>query len=179
MAHESLSRTEAIQYYKAAVAALPAPPPQNQTITGELARWSEQALWRTAAITAAERKPYSDVLEILRLYVNYSARWPATFRPRHRSTLLRLHLHILSLNPPPSPTSQRPGRLAWLHEARTIVAELRAVLTGSTKFPASGTRNAAVESFADGCVRLWEASGSPGDQADWVIDVCFSPAWSS
>lgn len=53
------------------------------------------------------------------------------------------------------------------------MAEARAVLTGSTRFPASGSRNTAVEAFVDACVRVWEAGGATSDQADWVIDIIY------
>ncbi|KZV98926.1 TPR-like protein [Exidia glandulosa HHB12029] len=170
MASELVSPADALGYYTSVIQLLPPPAPANPP--GELARWAERALWR-ACILSAQSLPASEVLPVMRTYVAHTSRWPAAFRPRHRSTVLRLHLHALSLCAPPGPSSQRPGRLAWLHETRTTVAEARAVLTGSTRFPASGARNVAVEAFVDGCVRVWEAGGATGEQADWLIDIIY------
>ncbi len=61
----------------------------------------------------------------------------------------------------------------WLHSARSIVQEYRAILTSSTKFPCAGQRNIKVEEFVDLCVAIWEAHGAVGEQAGWVIDVRF------
>ncbi|KAH7100390.1 hypothetical protein BKA62DRAFT_750276 [Auriculariales sp. MPI-PUGE-AT-0066] len=173
LAHEALGHPDAISPYKTAIAALPAPPPTTINPPTELARWSERALWRFVCLTVTDGQSFDQVLDALRTYLSHSARWPAPFRPRHRSTLLRLHLHVLSLNPPPSWTSSKPGRLQWLHETRTTVSELRSVLTGSMSFPGSGKRNIPVEKFVDTCVRLWEVGGANADQADWVIDVMY------
>jgi hypothetical protein len=69
----------------------------------------------------------------------------------------------------PTPQSSTTN---WLHSARSIVQEYRAILTSSTKFPRAGQRNMKVEEFVDLCVALWESHGAVGEQAGWVIDVC-------
>lgn len=70
--------------------------------------------------------------------------------------------------------SQSTTTTNWLQSARSIVQEYRSILTASTKFPRAGQRNMKVEEFVDLCVAIWEAHGAIGEQAGWVIDVCYS-----
>lgn len=54
-----------------------------------------------------------------------------------------------------------------------MINEYRDILRATTKFPKAGTPNVAVEEFVDLCVTVWESDGAIGDNAGWVIDVCF------
>lgn len=152
----------------------------------ELWRWAERLIWR--AVILATRihdighNGEDSVWTWLSHYTACSAYWPATFRTQHRSTVLTIHLRALVLrvhsanasaafssSPAPPPDLDKPP--PWLHTARSVVQEYRAILTVSTHFPRAGERNIKVEEFVDMCVAVWEASGAAGDYANWVIDV--------
>ncbi|KAG6840608.1 hypothetical protein C0991_005556 [Blastosporella zonata] len=154
----------------------------------ELWRWVERLLWRAIVLSARVANPdskstatsHEDVWTWLRLYAGCSIYWPATFRTSHRSTIsvlyfratiLRYHpLHAPSPSPQPT-TSTTGGEKGWLHAARTVVNDYRAILGVCTTFPRAGERNVRVEDFVDLCVGVWEAGGASGDGAGWVIDI--------
>jgi hypothetical protein len=153
----------------------------------ELWRWAERLIWRAVILTAStgnihEDKKEDSVWTWLSHYTSCSAHWPATFRTQHRSTISVLHLHALILRTTsvsPLTASLRPTlRLQdprkspdWVHTARSVVQEYRAILTASTRFPRAGERNVKVEDLVDLCIAVWEASGEAGDSTGWVIDV--------
>ncbi|EEB98972.1 hypothetical protein MPER_01424, partial [Moniliophthora perniciosa FA553] len=103
--------------------------------------------------------------------------WPSEFRTSHRSTISVLYLRALALRyrsthvPAQTSISESPKPPAWMHTARSVVQEYRAILSKSTKFPRAGERNYKVEDFVDLCVAVWEASGGIGDYTGWVLDV--------
>ncbi|KAF5364728.1 hypothetical protein D9757_012498 [Collybiopsis confluens] len=146
-------------------------------------------------------------------YSNCSAYWPANFCPSHRSTISVIYLRALVLrygdtssSPSsflPHPASSLPPSYLsssssssssppsqWMHTARNLIQEYRAVLNVSTRFPKAGERNYKVEDFADLCVAVWESmvvsrgrgrgsggSGGSGEEyAGWVLDVLW---WST
>ncbi|KDR72826.1 hypothetical protein GALMADRAFT_252100 [Galerina marginata CBS 339.88] len=73
-----------------------------------------------------------------------------------------------------SSTTIQPHPLAqssWMHTARSIVQDYRAILDASTSFPRAGERNVKVEEFVELCVKVWEAAGAAGEQVGWVIEI--------
>jgi hypothetical protein len=154
----------------------------------ELWRWVERLLSR--AIVLASRvtplRGYSTQENVvgeeyvwmwLNYYSEFSKYWPTTFRTHHRSVIASLHLRAFILLTPSQPRPPSPyGHISapWLHKARTVVNEHRSILDISTRFPRAGERNEMVEEFVDLCVALWQASGSVGEDAGWVIDVRFA-----
>jgi hypothetical protein len=150
----------------------------------ELWRWVERLLSRTIILaarllsTATEDSARSEkqtlLWNTLKHHSECSKYWPPTFRTRHRLTILNIHLrtYICHTSLPSSPFSSAHTKPpAWLHQARSVVNEYRSILNISTKFPKAGERNVQVEEFVDLCVAVWEAAGSVGEAAGWVIDV--------
>jgi hypothetical protein len=149
----------------------------------ELWRWAERLIWRAIILTAKTCSVLDDGKDgSLRTWLSHytacSAHWPASFRTQHRSTISVIHLHTLILRAEASavanasPRSKDLGKPPeWMHTARSVVQEYRAILTFSTRFPRAGERNVKVEDFVDLCVAVWEASGEVGSYAGWVIDV--------
>jgi hypothetical protein len=143
----------------------------------ELWRWVERLTWRAVILAArssslhAQEGPDDSVWTWLAHYSSCSAYWPATFRTRHRSTISVLHLRAFIIRAGSLPTHDPWKPALWLHGARTVIHEYRAILNVSTQFPRAGDRNVKVEEFVDLCVAVWEASGAVGDYAGWVIDV--------
>ncbi|KAJ7086395.1 hypothetical protein B0H15DRAFT_347574 [Mycena belliarum] len=143
----------------------------------ELWRWVEYIIWRAVTISAricdVHREDLRNVLWTwLTHYSTCSAFWPSNFRTAHRSTISVLYIRALVLrNASPLPPADVGKPPPWLHTARSIIQEYRAILSVSTSFPHAGQHNVKVEEFVDLCVAVWEASGSVGDYAGWVIDV--------
>lgn len=150
----------------------------------ELWRWVERLLSRTIILAArlskiaTEKEEQNDeeplLWTTLKHHSECSKYWPPTFRTRHRLTILTIHLrsYICHKSSPSSPSSSayiKPP--PWLHQARSVINEFRSILNVSTKFPKAGERNVQVEEFVDLCVAVWEAAGSVGEDAGWVIDV--------
>ncbi|KAG6819512.1 hypothetical protein H0H93_011170 [Arthromyces matolae] len=147
----------------------------------ELWRWVERLLWRAIIVSSAISQeatpiPCEDVWTWLRHYSACSIYWPATFRTWHRSTISVIYLRatiiqhhpVHSLSPPPRKTeNEKP----WLHAARIVVNDYRAILGACSSFPSAGERNVRVEDFVDLCVGVWEAAGASGTGAGWVLDV--------
>ncbi|KAJ7235094.1 hypothetical protein B0H12DRAFT_1238874 [Mycena haematopus] len=141
----------------------------------ELWRWVESIIWRAVAVGARicdiNREDTHNVLwSWLAHYSTCSAYWPSNFRTAHRCMISVLYLRALVLrngNPhPPTDIGKPPP---WLHTARSVIQEYRAILSVCTRFPSAGERNVKVEDFADLCVAVWEASGAIGDYAGWVL----------
>lgn len=152
----------------------------------ELWRWVERLIWRAVVAQARtadlKRDDPGSLWSWLEHYSTCSASWPSNFRTAHRSTVSVLYLRALVLRhesvAPSVPTalkteSEKPPQ--WVHTARVVVQDYRAILSASTKFPKAGERNVKVEDFVDLCVAVWEASGAVGDHGGWVIEVCTSP----
>ena len=160
--------------------------------------WRAVVLSSRTTLIYVEGEPEPQLWRWLDHYATCSSYWPATFRTDHRSTVYSLHLRALVLKngimcpsplhlskeprpagPSPfTPTATAPSSApitqSDLHSAaRSIVQEYRAILTASTRFPHAGERNVKVEEFVDLCVAIWEAHGATGEQAGWVIDVCY------
>lgn len=167
----------------------------------ELWRWVERLLWRAVVLscrTADQKRPESQLWQWFEHYASCSAYWPPNFRTAHRSTVYSLHIRALilksgglpclshhvsqqSLSPslatststtPTQSESEYTPSHNWIHSARSIVQDYRAILTASTKFPRAGEQNMEVENFVDLCVAVWETHGAVGEQTGWVIDVC-------
>ena len=163
--------------------------------------WRAVVLSSRTTLISVEGEPEPQLWRWLDYYATCSSYWPATFRTDHRSTVYSLHiralvlkngvmcaspLHLSKASRPAlsvlTPASTTPitqsdldsaGSIThWIHSARSVVQEYRAILTASTKFPHAGERNVKVEEFVDLCVAIWEAHGASGEQAGWVIDVC-------
>ncbi|KAI5117629.1 hypothetical protein M0805_001272 [Coniferiporia weirii] len=135
----------------------------------ELWRWTERLLWRTIVLSAHHKGVESTIL-VFRAYAIHSVHWPATFEPIHRSTVCTLYLRALIM------LAWQPGTLlqtkaALTVEMRSVVNEYREILGTTTLFPSAGEQNVLVEEFVDYCVAAWEAGGSVGDQAGWVLDI--------
>lgn len=140
----------------------------------EVWRWVERLLWRAAILSAKLHSPFhGNTHHLLRLYQLNSVHWPSTFRPEHRSIISMLYLHLL-LQIYNNFTTLCPSKSLWLNEVRSVVTDYRVVLTSTTSFPHAGQVNAKVEEFVDICMAAWEICGASGDQAGWIIDVCFS-----
>lgn len=165
----------------------------------ELWRWVERLIWRGVVLSAQSHQDDSGEQEgellwaWLDHYTKCSTYWPATFRTAHRSTISTLYLRALVLRySGPSSASLPPFKeeddstikngngkrlqqqQPWVHTARGVVQDYRAILSASTQFPRAGERNTRVEEFVDLCVAVWEASGGVGEHTGWVIDVCLS-----
>ncbi|KAJ6516759.1 hypothetical protein C8R47DRAFT_1088233 [Mycena vitilis] len=143
----------------------------------ELWRWVESIIWRAVVVGARicdiNREDTHNVLwSWLAHYSACSAYWPSNFRTTHRCTISTLYIRALVLRHssplPPADIGKPPP---WLHTARSVIQEYRAILSVCTRFPRAGQRNVKVEDFVDLCVAVWEASGGVGDYAGWVIDV--------
>ncbi|KAF8198379.1 hypothetical protein K438DRAFT_1718023 [Mycena galopus ATCC 62051] len=143
----------------------------------ELWRWVESIIWRAVTVGARicdlNREDTHNVLwSWLAHYSTCSAYWPSNFRTAHRCTISVLYIRALVLrNATPLPPTDLGKPPPWLHTARSVIQEYRAILSVCTRFPRAGERNVKVEEFADLCVAVWEASGAVGDYAGWVIDV--------
>ncbi|KAK1228134.1 hypothetical protein PQX77_008817 [Marasmius sp. AFHP31] len=160
----------------------------------EVWRWVERLLWRAIVLGArildihhshehghgnAEGCRKNDsIWTWLGHYTSCSVYWPSSFRTAHRATISVLYLRALVLRYSPSPSSpSSPSSITpsppppWMHTARSVIQEYRAILSVSTTFPKAGERNRKVEDFVDLCVSVWEASGGVGEYTGWVLDV--------
>jgi hypothetical protein len=146
----------------------------------EMWRWVDRLIWRAVVLCSQTSNLHSsegDADSIWTWFSHYStcsASWPADFCTVHRSTISVLYLRALILRHGHTSikTNNRPEKPPlWLHTARSVVNDYRAVLNTCTTFPKAGERNVKVEDFVDLCVGVWEASGAVGDYAGWVIDV--------
>ena len=138
----------------------------------ELWRWVERLIWRGVVLSSRHRDQES-LWAWLNHYNTTSTCWPPTFRTSHRSTISTIHLRALILRHgclAPSPLHLRKSA-AWVHTARSVIQDYRAILSMCTKFPRAGERNVRVEEFVDLCVAVWEGSGAVGEHAGWVLDV--------
>lgn len=149
----------------------------------ELWRWSERLLRRAIILTAQTGDPLSDETQtesfwnLQSLYRGCSALWPSTFRPELRSTVATIHLRAFVLRTRQLPSDiLRAKTPRWISTARSVLQELRALLSVCTQFPRAGERNTRVEDFVDLCVAVWEADGAVGEYAGWAIDVSTSSA---
>ena len=186
MAYERLpsnSHKDALDAYERGAALLASfhipksPPSRSGKVTyetfnryRELWRWSERLLWR-AIIIASHHLPADATLHLFRIYVAHSEHWPATFRSARRITVCSLYLRALVILAPKQSNQVYESKSVWSSEARSLINDFRTVLSSVTYFPRSGERNVAVEEFVNYCVAIWEAAGSVGEQAPWVIDV--------
>lgn len=157
----------------------------------EVWRWVERLLWRAIVLGSRifdvnrdhRSSTNSDsIWTWLDHYSSCSVYWPSSFRTSHRSTVSVLYLRALVLrygygsgstsSPRIANTKRTPPK--WIHTARSIIQEYRAILTVSTKFPKAGERNYKVEDFAELSVAIWETivgvSGG-GEYGGWVLDV--------
>lgn len=140
----------------------------------ELWRWAERLLWRAACL-ASKYASIQRAMAVFRVYASQAQFFPSHFRPNHRGVVTALHLQGLLLTSPGSTNAPRnQTRLAWITEARTLLAEYRLVLAASTVFPRAGERNVKVEEYCDALVAVWERSGARGNDAGWVIEVSYS-----
>ena len=158
------------------------PSPQTASYTQylELWRWVERLLWRTIVIAARISTDDSTLSALFRQYFACSSHWIPSFRPQHRSTVSILYLHfVISQTRRTKNSSPDMSTPSWLPEARSVIQEYRSVLNVSTTFPRAGEHNVLVEEFVDLCVATWEASGSVGEHASWVLDVRLSACDSS
>ncbi|KAG5338199.1 hypothetical protein C0989_008017 [Termitomyces sp. Mn162] len=146
----------------------------------ELWRWVERLLWRAIVVSATIAGPTTTCEDVWTWFHHYSAcsiHWPATFCTWHRSTISALHLRAVILRHHPIHASQPilptvgSEEKQWLHTARTVVNDYRAILDACTSFPRAGERNVRVEDFVDLCVGVWEADGADSEDAGWVIDI--------
>jgi hypothetical protein len=150
----------------------------------EMWRWVERLLWRAIVLSARLCEVHQDentsttksLWQWFGPYTTCSTSWPSSFCTAHRSAVTTIYLRafvlryrVLSESPVCLPKSP-----AWLHQARTLCQDYRAILTASTKFPRAGECNIKVEEFVDLCVAVWEAGGGMGEQAGWVIEVQYS-----
>ncbi|KAJ7641510.1 hypothetical protein FB45DRAFT_825779 [Roridomyces roridus] len=143
----------------------------------ELWRWVEYIIWRAICIGARicdihREDTHNSLWSWLGQYSACSAYWPSNFRTTHRCTISVLYIRALVLrNGSPLPPTDLSKPPPWLHTARSVIQEYRAILSVCTRFPRAGERNVKVEEFVDLCVAVWEASGAVGDYAGWVVDV--------
>ncbi|KAG7440123.1 uncharacterized protein BT62DRAFT_989346 [Guyanagaster necrorhizus] len=141
----------------------------------ELWRWVERLIWRAIILSSRTSSVHNRGASLwtwLNHYSSCSAYWPSNFRTTHRSAISVLYLRALIIryghDPSITPRDKPP---IWLHTARSLVQEYRAILSVSTKFPRAGERNTKVEEFVDLCVGIWEVSGAVGEYTGWVLDV--------
>ncbi|KAF5368047.1 hypothetical protein D9758_004500 [Tetrapyrgos nigripes] len=161
----------------------------------EIWRWVERLLWRAIVLGSRVYDLHHDHRQLppekackntdslwtwLDHYTSCSAFWPSNFRTEHRATVSALYLRALVIRYGPLASVIKPssgsefmsdGPPAWMHTARSLVQEYRAILTVSTRFPRAGERNWKVEDFVDMCVAIWEASGARAEHTGWVMDV--------
>jgi hypothetical protein len=148
----------------------------------ELWRWVESIIWRAVTVGARicdvhREDPHNVLWTWLMHYSTCSAYWPSNFRTTHRCTISVLYIRALVLrNASPLPPTDIGKPPPWLHTARSVIQEYRAILSVCTRFPRAGQRNVKVEEFVDLCVAVWEASGAVGDYAGWVIDASHLPS---
>ncbi|TFK25843.1 hypothetical protein FA15DRAFT_755465 [Coprinopsis marcescibilis] len=151
----------------------------------ELWRWVERLLWRAICLASRvsdvhaaqdEDDEQNSLWVWLEKYTICSSSWPPTFRAEHRSTVSSIYLRALVLRHA-EPVAASGGSAypvkspMWLHTARSVINDYRAILAISTKFPRAGQRNVKVEELADLCVAVWEASGAVGESSNWVLDI--------
>jgi hypothetical protein len=148
----------------------------------ELWRWAERTLRRAIILAAQSTDPTTEDMQNISfwtlqgLYRACSAQWPATFKPELRSTVATLHLRAFVLRARLLPSDAlRAKAPRWISTARSVLQELRALLSVCTHFPRAGERNVRVEDFVDICVAVWEADGAIGEYAGWAIDVSTFP----
>ncbi|KAI0350274.1 hypothetical protein OH77DRAFT_1431143 [Trametes cingulata] len=167
-------------YVPPATAAGPASPDTSSFARyRELWRWVERVLRRAiilgARICDVSRTDGENgaLWQLFQQYHACSAHWPPAFRAEQRSAIAVLYLRALVLKaragPAPKAGTDRSHR--WISTARSVVQEYRAILSVSTSFPKAGERNVKVEDLVDLSVAAWEADGSVGEYAGWVIDV--------
>ena len=149
--------------------------PSSFTKYRELWRWSERLLRRAIILASATNDLTAEdghFWKLLSMYRTCSVHWPASFRPRHRSTVAILHLRAFVLRAEQLQSEVLKAKAPrWISTARSIIQEYRALLSACTQFPRAGERNVRVEDFVDLCVAVWEADGAAGENAEWVIDV--------
>lgn len=148
----------------------------------ELWRWTERTLRRAIILTAQTNDPTTEDNQTFSfwvlqgLYRACSTHWPPTFRPELRSTVAAVHLRAFVLRARLlSSDALREKAPRWISTARSVLQELRALLSVCTQFPRAGQHNVRVEDFVDLCVAVWEADGAVGEYAGWAIDVSISP----
>jgi len=159
----------------------------------EIWRWVERLLWRAIVLGSRIYDLHHDHRQLspnnmckrvdslwtwLEHYTSCSAYWPSNFRTEHRATVSALYLRALVLryapstgltsNVKPSGSTSPP---AWMHTARSLIQEYRAILNVSTRFPRAGERNWKAEDFVDMCVAIWEVAGAGAEYTGWVLDV--------
>jgi hypothetical protein len=143
-------------------------------------RWVEQLIWRAVVLcsrTSDLYMPEGNAESIWTWFNHYracSTVWPPNFRPVHRSTISVLYLRALILvygGTFTKPVDDYEKPPPWLHTARSVASDYRAILDACTTFPKAGQRNTKVEDFVDLCVGIWQAGGAIGDHAGWIIDV--------
>ena len=151
----------------------------------ELWRWSERLLRRAIILTAQGSDPAVEETEsspfwtLQSLYRACSTHWPPAFRPELRSTIATIYLRAFILRARHLPSDVlRDKTPRWVSTARSVLQELRALLSVCTRFPRAGERNVRVEDFVDLCVAVWEADGAVGEYAGWAIDVSTSSSAS-
>ncbi|GJE95955.1 tetratricopeptide repeat protein [Phanerochaete sordida] len=143
----------------------------------ELWRWTERALRRAIILAAQLSDPTAEdglagsFWTLQGLYRGCSAHWPPAFHPELRSTVATIHLRAFVLRARLLPSDAlRAKAPRWISSARSVLQELRALLSVCTRFPRAGERNVRVEDFVDLCVAVWEADGAVGEYAGWAID---------
>lgn len=149
----------------------------------EMWRWVERLLWRAVVLCGSLCEVHHDgtdsLWQWLPLYLQSSSSWPASFRTAHRSTITCIFLRafvlryrMLSESPTPPPTLDlTTSKTNWLHQARTLCQDYRAILSSCTQFPRAGEKNWRVEEFVDTVVSVWEAGGGGGEAVGWVVEV--------
>lgn len=156
----------------------------------EIWRWVERLLWRAIVLGSRVfnihhdhkhtscREPDS-LWTWLEHYSSCSVYWPSNFCTSHRSTISVIYLRALVMRYGTDASALdnanarlKPHPPQWMHTARSVIQEYRAILNVSTKFPNAGERNYKVEDFAEQCVAVWETSGAVGEYGGWVLDVC-------
>ena len=138
----------------------------------ELWRWSERLLRRAIILTAQGSTASADEAQpasfwaLQNTYRACSSYWPPAFRPELRSTVATIHLRAFVLRTRELPSDAlRAKTPRWISTARSVLQELRALLSVCTRFPKAGERNVRVEDFVDLCVAVWEVDGAVGEYA--------------
>ncbi|KAF9444615.1 TPR-like protein [Macrolepiota fuliginosa MF-IS2] len=144
----------------------------------EMWRWVERLLWRAVILSSRLCDIHQDdspdsLWQWFDHYSACSATWPSSFRTAHRSAVSSIYLRafvlryrVLSESP-----IYIPKAPSWLHQARVLAQDYRAILGSSTTFPHASEKNEKVEELVDLSVAVWEASGGAGEYASWVIDI--------